>query len=431
MAALSPTGAAPSAKRYWTAGPQHPPGRFGHVTVIGAGIVGLTTAAALRRSGRSVTVLDAASDVGRGTSFGNGCQLSYGYVAPLAQPGLLAELPQLLFARSAPLKIVPRASIAQWRWMLQFLLACRASRAHAGSLALLALGALSRQETDLWLADADTEALSFSRHGKLVLLPTDAALHKARAQLALQAPCGPLQTAVSEVECLRIEPALARLRGQIAGAIHTPSECAIDSHALCRDLEHHLKAQGVDIVLGTAVREFRRTGDQVTHLVTDAGVREVDGLVIAAGPASAAMARQLGFPVPVYPLKGYSITVPVREPCGAPHVSVTDAGRKVVYARIGARLRVAGVAEIGGYDARVDARRIRELSDHTRQAFGSAVDLDAVEPWAGLRPATPTSVPIVGPSPRRNVFLNIGHGALGLTLAFGSARRLVDLLDAA
>ena len=415
---------------YWPCAPATPRGPHPHVTVIGAGIIGLASAAALVRSGRSVTVIDALPAVGLGTSFGNGCQLSYGYVAPLAQPGVVADLPQLLFARAAPLKIVPRLDPAQWRWLLQFLLACTPARARSGTLALLALGRLSQQETNRWLQGVDPQAVSFSRTGKLVLLPSAASFAKAQAQVRLQAGHGPPQHAVDEAACLRVEPALARFRGQIAGAIHTPSECAIDSHALCVDLERRLRERGVGFEPGVRVIGFRRANGQVTHLETDRGPREVDGLVLAAGPDSPTLARQLGFSLPVYPLKGYSITAPIVDPDGVPRTSVTDAARKVVYARIGDRLRVAGVVEIRGHDRQIDPGRIDELVAHTRAAFGSAVALDAVAPWAGLRPATPSSLPMIGRSPVANVFLNVGQGALGLTLAFGSAARLADVLDA-
>lgn len=416
---------------YWRAAAPAVSAPYQHVTVIGAGIVGLTAAAALVRSGRAVTVMDAHGAVGQGTSLANGCQLSYGYVAPLAQPGLLAELPQLLLARHAPLKIVPRLQPAQWAWMLRFLRACTASQARQGSLELLALGALSRTETDLWLQGAAPDALSFTQSGKLVVLPDTGAFRKAQAQLALQAPHGPPQQALLPDECLRIEPALERFRERMAGAIYTPSECAVDSHALCQNLEARLRARGVRFALGTRVLGFRQSHGRVTHLQTDAGEREVDGVALATGAESAAVARQLGFSVPVYPLKGYSITASIRDPEAVPRASITDASKKVVYARVGQRLRVAGVAEIRGYDRHIDATRINELRQHTREAFGHAVDLESVSDWVGLRPATPTSVPIIARSPVRNVFLNIGHGALGLTLAFGSARQLAELMDQA
>lgn len=419
-----------SAQSYWSMHPRARAPRHAHVTVIGAGIVGLTTAAALSRSGHEVTVIDAAAHVGRGTSFGNGCQLSYGYVAPLAQPSLLPELPSLLLAKNAPLKIVPRLDPAQWRWIMEFLLACRGSTARQSSLQLLALGSLSRHETQLWLRDADPAQLKYSETGKLVLLPSAQALAKAEAQVRLQAAHGPLQRCIGEDEALRIEPALARFKGRIAGAIHTPSECAIDSHALCLALERQLRARGVEFKLGHRVTGFARAGRRVAQLIANGQALDVDGLVLATGPATAAVARMLGFSLPVYPLKGYSITARIVDAAGVPRVSITDAARKVVYARIGDQLRVAGVAEIRGYDRSIQADRIAELVGHTRDAFGAAVDLDAVSEWSGLRPATPTSVPIIGASPLDNVFLNVGHGALGLTLAFGSAATIANKMSA-
>lgn len=421
----------PGVKQYWKDARPPRKDQFGHVTIIGAGIIGLTTAAALLNSGRTVTVLDAAQAVGTQTSFGNGCQLSYSYVAPLAQPSLIAELPELLFSRNAPLRIVPRFSMSQWRWMVQFLAACRPSRATAGSLQLLQLGYWSRAETERWLVDADHARLKFARAGKLVVLPTAQSFRKAQAQMALQAAVGPSQEALSEADSLRIEPALRKFAGRMAGAIYTPSECVIDSYALCQDLESQLRGRGVEFLLGTNVQDFVRRGGRVTRLVTDGGDLPVDSVVLACGPASAVMARRLGFSLPIQPLKGYSITLPVRDAATAPLVSVTDSARKVVYARIGDRLRVAGMAEIGAPGLEVDSARIQELIAHTREAFGDAVDYRDVEPWTGLRPATPTSVPIIGASPCPNVFLNVGHGALGLTLAFGSARRLVEHLDIA
>lgn len=421
--------ATPLRDAYWRSLGRPVATRRRHTTVVGAGIVGLAAAAALTRSGRSVTVIDASEAVGQGTSLANGCQLSYGYVAPLAQPGLIPELPSLLLTKGAPLKIVPRFDPAQWRWMLQFLMACTPGKARKGSLELLALGKLSREETDLWMHDANREALHFCRSGKLVVLPSAASLAKAVAQMKLQEGLGPRQQAVSEAECLRLEPALQRFAGRIAGAIYTASECAVDSLELCRDLEQRLRERGCVFELGAKVQGFRQRQGRVTHLLTDRGEREVDELVLATGVQSAPLARQLGFNAPVYPLKGYSITARIVDSAAVPRVSVTDAAKKVVYARIGDRLRIAGVAEIRGHDYQVSAIRIEELVRHTREAFGSAVDVDAASSWTGLRPATPTSVPIIGASPLSNVFLNIGHGALGLTLAFGSARRLTELMD--
>jgi len=398
-----------------------------HVTVIGAGIIGLASAAALVRAGRTVTVIDAAAGPGLGASAGNGCQLSYGYVTPLAQPGLLAELPRLMLAAQAPLKVRPRFDPAQWRWMLAFLAACRAPVAARATAALLTLGRLSRDETERWLAEANADALCFGRHGKLVLLPTAKALDAARRQMDLQAGLGPAQRVVNPDECLALEPALRAFRGRLAGAVYTADECVVDSLALCRDIAQRLRGLGVRFDYGVRVTGVRTGSGRVTELQTSAGRRPVQDLVLANGAGCAALGWTLGLRLPVAPLKGYSITARVRDPQGAPTMSITDAAAKVVYARVGDRLRVAGIAELRGDDARVDPRRIAQLVAGTRQAFGDAVDLDEVEPWTGMRPATPTSVPLIARSDQfSNLYLNVGHGALGLTLAFGSARRLAD-----
>ena len=398
------------------------------VTVVGAGIVGLASAAALSRAGHRVTVIDKADAAGQGASGGNGCQLSYGYVAPLAQPGLPLEVPALMLSRDGALRMTPRADMRQWRWMWDFLRACNASVARQSTLELLTLGALSRQETERWIAGTPPQSLSFSRSQKLVLYATQASFDAARKQAKLQAPHGPRQTALVANEFLSHEPALTAFRGAVAGAIHTPDECAIDALALCRHLEAALRSRGVSFEYGIDVRGLRRAEGQITHLVTASGERPVDALVLASGAGSAALARSVGLRLPVYPLKGYSITVPVVDAAAAPSVSVTDAKRKVVYARIGERLRVAGFVEIGARNSAIDPHRIEQLKACTRAAFGRAVDVDAAVPWAGLRPATPTSLPIVGRSAIENLFLNVGHGALGLTLAFGTARRLADAL---
>lgn len=417
----------PDTTDYWNAAGTRS-GQPRQVIVVGAGIVGLASAAALSRAGHQVTVVDRADAAGQGTSGGNGCQLSYGYVAPLAQPGLPLEVPGLMLSRDGALRMTPRGDVQQWRWMWAFLRACNPSVARQSTLALLALGALSRQETEQWIANTPPQALSFSRSGKLVLYATQAAFEAAKKQVQMQAPHGPTQTALPADEFLSYEPALTAFRGAVAGSIHTPDECAIDSLALCRHIEAALKARGVGFEYGVNVHGFRRAGARISHVITESGERTVDALVMANGTGSVALAGSLGLRLPIYPLKGYSITVPVADSAAAPSVNVTDAKRKVVYARIGDRLRVAGFVEIGARDAAIDSQRIEQLKVCTRDAFGDAVDVDAAVPWAGLRPATPTSLPIVGRSAIENLFFNVGHGALGLTLAFGSARRLADAL---
>ncbi|MEJ8812683.1 D-amino acid dehydrogenase [Variovorax ureilyticus] len=402
-----------------------------HLCVLGAGIVGLATAWQLNRQGFEVTVIDRAAP-GAGASGGNGAQLSYSYVQPLADPSIWKQLPKLLLSPSSPLKLRPQLDPLQWRWGLAFLAACNAKTSRETTAQLLALATRSRIAFEAMRDELQPDC-DFSATGKLVLYASEASLEGARRQLELQRTLGSEQRLVTPDECVAIEPALADYRGQIAGAIHTPSECAADCLKVCTELEEALRARGVRFVLGNDVKGFDLRRGRVAAVRTSGGDVPADFFVMALGSASHELGAQLGVYLPVYPLKGYSITLDVDPaPAAAPRVNVTDSARKVVFARIGSRLRVAGMAELVGHDASIPATRIETLAEATRAVFPRASRMDSLHPWTGMRPATPTGVPIIGkvagaPS---NLLFNTGHGALGFTLAFGSAQQISRLLDA-
>ncbi|MNK61271.1 D-amino acid dehydrogenase small subunit [compost metagenome] len=402
-----------------------------HVCVLGAGIVGLATAWQLERQGHQVTVIDRAAP-GAGASGGNGAQLSYSYVQPLADPSIWTQLPKLLFSPTSPLKLRPQLDPLQWRWGLAFLAACNAATSRDTTAQLLALAAASRTGFEAMQADIAPDC-DFSATGKLVLYASAASLAGARAQVELQRTLGSEQRIVTPDECVAIEPALADYRGQMAGAVHTPSECAADCLKVCAELMRALSARGVRFMLGADVHGFARSEGRVAAVQTSEGDIEADAFVMALGSASHKLGRALGAYLPVYPLKGYSITVDVDPaPGAAPRVNVTDSARKVVFARIGSRLRVAGMAELVGHDASIPATRIETLADATRAVFPRASRLAELHPWTGMRPATPKGLPIIGRLPHApsNMLFNTGHGALGFTLAFGSAQRIAQALDA-
>lgn len=403
-----------------------------HVCVLGAGIVGLATAWQLERRGHQVTVIDRAAP-GAGASGGNGAQLSYSYVQPLADPSIWKQLPKLLLSPTSPLKLRPQLDPLQWRWGLAFLAACNARTSRDTTAQLLALAALSRAGFEAMRAEVSPDC-DFSATGKLVLYASAASLEGARAQLELQRAMGSEQRIVSPDECVAIEPALAGYRDRMAGAVYTPSECAADCLKVCAELMRVLSARGVRFLLGTEARDFVRSGGRVAAVRTaQAGEVEADAFVMALGSASHRLGRALGTYLPVYPLKGYSITVDVDPaPGAAPRVNVTDSARKVVFARIGSRLRVAGMAELVGHDASIPATRIETLAAATRALFPHASRLEQLHPWTGMRPATPRGLPIIGRLPRApsNMLFNTGHGALGFTLAFGSAQQIAQTLEA-
>jgi D-amino-acid dehydrogenase len=396
-----------------------------HVCVLGAGIVGLATAWQLNRDGFEVSVVDRA-EPGAGASGGNGAQLSYSYVQPLADPSIWTQLPKLLFSPASPLKLRPRLDPLQWRWALAFLAACNADTSRDTTARLLALAAESREGFEAMRADIAPDC-DFSATGKLVLYQSAEALEGARRQLQLQRAMGSQQRLVMQDECIAIEPALADYRARMAGAVYTPGECAADCLKVCTELARVLRQRGVRFLLGTEARGFDVRERHIAAVRTDAGAVEADAFVMALGTASHRLGRMLGANLPVYPLKGYSITVDVDPaPGAAPFVSVTDSARKVVFARIGSRLRIAGMAELVGHDASIPSTRIETLVEATRAVFPKASRLDALHPWTGMRPATPTGLPIIGRLSRApsNMLFNTGHGALGFTLAFGSALRV-------
>lgn len=406
-----------------------------HVCVLGAGIVGLATAWQLERQGHQVTVIDRAAP-GAGASGGNGAQLSYSYVQPLADPSIWKQLPKLLLSPTSPLKLRPQLDPLQWRWGMEFLAACNAGTSRDTTARLLALAASSRTEFEAMRSDIVPDC-DFSATGKLVLYASAASLEGARAQLDLQRAMGSEQRLVTPDECVAIEPALQAYRGQVAGAVYTPSECAADCLKVCAELMRALSARGVRFMLDTDVHGFARSENRIRAVRTSKGGMEsdveADAFVMALGSASHKLGRALGAYLPVYPLKGYSITVEVDPaPGAAPRVNVTDSARKVVFARIGSRLRVAGMAELVGHDASIPATRIETLAAATRAVFPQASRLEELHPWTGMRPATPKGLPIIGrlESAPSNMLFNTGHGALGFTLAFGSALRVAQALQA-
>lgn len=401
-----------------------------HVCVLGAGIVGLASAYELSFAGHQVTVIDRATP-GSGASGGNGAQLSYDYVQPLADPGIWKQLPKLLLSPSSPLNIRPKLDIRQWLWGLRFMAACNADASLSTTASLLQLAAESRAAFDAMMARQKLDC-DFSASGKLVLYSSPESFAAGQRQMLLQRALGSRQEAMSANRCVEIEPALVRSYAQISGAIYTPRECAADCQKVCDGLMQVLRQRGVTFLLGTPVERLLQSGQTITAARTPHGDIEADQYVLALGSASASLARALSIALPIYPLKGYSITVDVNpEAHAAPKVSVTDSARKVVFARIGSRLRVAGMAELAGHNRRISARQIASLKASTQAIFPGSSAFNDLNPWAGLRPATPGGLPLIGrhAAGPGNLLLNTGHGALGFTLAFGSARRITSLLE--
>ena len=402
--------------------------------MLGAGIIGVTTAYYLSEAGHRVTVVERNEHAGLETSYANGGQLSYSYVAPLAGPGVVPKIPPWLLRADSPLRFYPRFDVDQWRWCLAFLRACNRPQAEISTVYLLRLACYSRQLIHDIVA-REPMAFDYRRNGKLVIFSDRASYDGARRTLDFQRAFGSEQNALAGEDCLALEPALESIRARIVGGIHTPSEDAGDCHDFCVAMESLLRARGVMFRTSETVRHFSVETHQdrrdIRAVQTDKDELAADAFVMAMGAANAWHAKALGFYLPIYPLKGYSLTLDTSaaDAAGAPRISVTDSAYKVVYALLGDELRIAGMADIAGYNTTLDPVRVGLLIKQAKAVFPRAGDYDAdLKPWCGLRPATPKGTPIVGRSPIANLFLNAGHGALGWTLSCGCAKIVSDMI---
>ncbi|MCE1114024.1 MULTISPECIES: D-amino acid dehydrogenase [Pseudomonas] len=392
------------------------------VTVIGGGVVGLATAYALVREGMEVDLVEARDSLASATSFANGGQLSYRYVAPLADAGVPWQALGWLLQGDSPLRLRLRLDPAQWRWLAAFVMACRTGVNRRNAAQLLSLALESQAALARWREEDGLADFAWRRNGKLVAFRTQQAFAHGREQLL-----DPLNQRVLDAGQLRLlDPALAD--APFIGGVFTPDEEVADCHRFCLRLAERLEASGrCRIHLGQAVTRLIRRKDEVVALALADRQLEVQRLVLCAGHRSASLGLP-GLNLPVYPLKGYSLTAPVTEAHRAPEVSLTDYERKIVYARLDQQLRVAAMVDIVGYDETVDAGRLRSMRRLATETLPIAADYDQAVEWAGMRPATPTGVPIIGVTAYRNLWLNLGHGALGFTLACGSGERLARMM---
>ena len=393
------------------------------VIVIGGGVVGLTSAWWLLEAGYGVTLLERATDVGTGASYGNGGQLSYRYVSPLADEGVPLKAIQWLFQEHGPLRFRPEADLRQYRWLASFLAHCRASVNRRNTAKLLELGELSRSAMKQLELTISPDEFEWRDAGKLVVYRTRKAFDKAAAK----AGAGEIW---SPQDCATREPSLAAVAPRLEGGIYNGGEAVADCHAFCVALADRLRAHPrfSGFVQGDAHR-FLVDGGKVTGLDTSAGRLSADAFVLAAGIQSRTLAATADISLPLYPLKGYSLTAPVRASDVAPEISVTDFERKVLYARIGDKLRVAAMVDMVGEDLTLEPRRVDGLVCQVRETMPGAADYEQVSVWAGLRPATPSSAPIIGATPYDNLWLNVGHGPLGFTFACGTAALLAGAMQ--
>ncbi|WIM06166.1 MAG: D-amino acid dehydrogenase [Candidatus Nitricoxidivorans perseverans] len=402
------------------------------VVVLGAGLIGVASAWYLAEDGHDVTVADRQPGPANETSFANGGQISTSHAEPWANPGAPMKVLRWLGRADAPLLWRLRADPAQWAWGLRFLAECLPGRARANTVAILRLALESRALLKALRPALGLEYDSLSR-GILHFYTDEAEFDHAISQAALMRESGCDREVKTAAECLDIEPALGRSTLPIVGGTFTAGDESGDARKFTLALAAACAARGVKFRHGAAVEGLIRKGNAVTGARLAGGERlAADAFVIALGSWSPLLARPMGIGIPVFPAKGYSATLPLASLASegvAPTVSLTDDGAKLVFSRLGDRLRVAGTAEFAGYDTSLDAVRCEALARRTFALFPGLASLrPTTEFWAGLRPSTPGNVPIVGRATLSNLWINTGHGTLGWTLACGSGRLLADLV---
>lgn len=399
-----------------------------HVAVLGAGVIGTSIAYYLARAGHRVTVLDRQGGAGLETSFANAGEVSPGYSAPWAGPGVPVKAVKWLLMRHRPLVIWPLADWAMWRWGLAMLANCSERAYDVNKSRMLRLAEYSRD--CLRELRADTGITYDERtQGTLQLFRTQKQLDSTSADVEILRRFGVPCEVLDRAGCIGNEPALARVGEKFVGGLRLPGDETGDCFLFTQRLAEMAAGLGVEFRYGTRIARLAAAAGRIEGVGTSSGAVIADAYVLALGSYSPLLARPLGLKLPVYPVKGYSITVPITDAAGAPESTVMDETHKVAVTRLGSRIRVGGTAELAGYDLKLREARRKTLEHVVTDLFPAGGDVARAEFWTGLRPMTPDGTPIVGSTRYPNLYLATGHGTLGWTMAAGTGRVLADLVS--
>ncbi|OJX30330.1 MAG: D-amino acid dehydrogenase small subunit [Burkholderiales bacterium 68-12] len=400
------------------------------IVVLGSGVLGVATAYYLARAGAEVTVIDRQTGPALDTSFANAGQISFGYSTPWGAPGIPAKAVKWMFERHAPLSIRPDGTLFQWRWMAAMLRNCSADRYAVNKERMLRLSNYSRECIGQLRADTGI-AYEGRQAGTLQLFRSQKQVDQAQRDIRVLQECGIAYELLDPAGVCRAEPALAQASAPIAGGLRLPADETGDCFLFTNALARLAEGLGVRFRFGTGIEALLSDGQGAiagVQLATpDREVVKADRYVLAMGSYSRPLLLSTGLDIPVYPVKGYSLTIPIQNAALAPVSTVLDETYKIALTRFDDRIRVGGMAELSGFDHTLRPQRRATLEMVTQQLFPGG-DLPRAEFWTGLRPMTPDSTPIVGRTPIKNLFLNTGHGTLGWTMACGSGRLLADLV---
>ncbi|TYP66835.1 D-amino acid dehydrogenase [Stutzerimonas stutzeri] len=397
------------------------------VLVMGSGVIGTTSAYYLARAGFEVVVVDRQPAVAMETSFANAGQVSPGYASPWAAPGVPLKAMKWLMQRHAPLAIKLTGDTQQYLWMAQMLRNCTAARYAVNKERMVRLSEYSRDCLDELRAETGID-YEGRQCGTTQLFRTQAQLDNAAKDIAVLQASGVPYELLDRAGIARAEPALARVSDKLSGALRLPNDQTGDCQMFTTKLAAMAHELGVEFRFNQDIQRLQFAGDRLEGVWIDGKLETADRYVLALGSYSPQMLKPLGIRAPVYPLKGYSLTVPISDPSMAPVSTVLDETYKVAITRFDQRIRVGGMAEIAGHDLSLNPRRRETLEMVVGDLFPQGGDPSTAELWTGLRPATPDGTPIIGGTSYRNLYLNTGHGTLGWTMACGSGRLLADML---
>lgn len=397
------------------------------VIVLGAGIIGVTSAYQLAKAGHDVTVVDRQEGPALETSFANAGEVSFGYCSPWAAPGIPMKAMKWLFMEHAPLILRPKIDAAMLSWMVKMLSNCTSGRYAINKSRMLRLADYSR--TSLASLRAETSIAYDERmQGTLQLFRTQQQLDASAKDVKALAADGIPYEILDRDGCVRVEPALIHVREKFVGGLLTPKDETGDCFKFTNALAERASALGVRFAYGTTVKGLDVEGGRVRAVVTDRERMTADAVVVALGSYSPLLLKPFGIRLPVYPVKGYSLTIDIDDASRAPESTVMDETFKIAITRLGDRIRVGGMAEISGYTNDLAEARRRTLEHSVTDLFPGG-DVSKASFWSGLRPMTPDGTPVIGPTSIAGLFLNTGHGTLGWTMSSGSARIVADLVS--
>lgn len=397
------------------------------VLVLGAGVIGTSTAYYLARAGAQVVVIDRQPSAAQETSFANAGQVSPGYSTPWAAPGIPLKALRWMFQKHAPLALRLDGSLFQLQWIAQMLGQCNSTRYAINKERMTRVAEYSRDCLRQLRADTGIAYEQRSK-GTLQVFRNQAQLDAVQRDIAVLRECGVPHALLTPDQLVAVEPGLAHAKERLSGGLHLPNDETGDCQMFTEQLAQQCQALGVEFRFGQKVETIAQAGDAVTGVLVDGQIITADRYVLALGSYSRQMLAPLDLRLPVYPVKGYSLTLPLVDESLAPQSTVLDETYKIALTRFDRRIRVGGMAELGGYDLRLDPRRRATLEMVVQDLFPGG-DLAQASFWTGLRPMTPDGTPIIGATRLRNLYLNTGHGTLGWTMACGSARVLADMVS--